>query len=210
MNSDDLPSNKGLTQTGPQIASGTTGSGSAERKPSNVIGMLRSETGAVAMLNDLQTAMEADEPERTDKTLLALLPPLFVSSLAEKNREFVDPVYGYDFEFSHYEPKFTLSPKDKIAAGKIIASTLRPDQRVVVKELVRLRAMTKAKAESGIDMEIAIEAFTDELAKYPPDVVRASCRKYARMNTFWPSLAELVEMCDRLVRRRRALERLTR
>lgn len=72
----------------------------------------------------------------------------------------------------------------------------------VVAELVRLRLVTKARAEDAAVTDAAISVMAEDLAAWPMDVVRAVCRSWGRNGRFWPSLAELNLECDWRARRR--------
>jgi len=59
--------------------------------------------------------------------------------------------------------------------------------------LTKLRALTKARAESAVDMEITVAAYADELARFPADVVRETLAEWPRRKDgkWWPSWHEL-------------------
>jgi hypothetical protein len=195
----------GLTARPRPSASAITGLPSPERRVANSIGMRRGETGAVAMLPTVTELLKGDSPETTDKALLASLPPSVASSLVSKSRDFVDPVYGFDTEFVGWDLA-DVEQTDRSRAADLVWWTLAPaDARMILGEIARLRAMTKARAESNTDLEMLAHVYAEELANYPPDVIRAACRGWARREKWWPSWAELKDCLDRAVRRRQAL-----
>ena len=73
---------------------------------------------------------------------------------------------------------------------------------VVKKALARLVISTKSRAEDGDDLKFRLAVYADEL-RFPPDVVVEACQKWARTEKWFPSVAELIERCENLVRWRR-------
>ena len=73
---------------------------------------------------------------------------------------------------------------------------------VVKMVLARLVISTKSRAENGDDLKFRLAVYADEL-RYPPDVVVEACEKWARTEKWFPSVAELIERCENLVRWRR-------
>lgn len=55
-------------------------------------------------------------------------------------------------------------------------------------------------------MTMFVAAMTDELAKYPLDLVATSLRTWARKENFWPSLAEILAPIKREMAWRKSLE----
>jgi hypothetical protein len=78
---------------------------------------------------------------------------------------------------------------------------------MVVEELARLRMLTKSRAGDETDRELTYVALAEELVEFPPDVIRSALRKIARRETFFPSLAEMIDQCQREVRNRRLIAR---
>lgn len=151
-------------------------------------------------------ALAAADPEATDRVLVASLPPLVASSLTERRRSFVDPVYGFDTILDGYS--LGECPREDLAvARELVAHTLLPAaQNIIVSELARMRMMTKARPEAEGDLRLLGAGFAEEIRKYPSDVIRGACRKWSRTEKWWPSLAELTALLDRAVARRKFLE----
>jgi hypothetical protein len=96
-----------------------------------------------------------------------------------------------------------------MAAARALASAaLEPmPQPEIVKELLKLKRLTKSRAEPEADLEAIFVAFAEELADYPPDVIRCALRQIARHETFFPSLNEIIAECQPLTHKRRCIAR---
>lgn len=200
------PSGLDWTATPSQRISAITGSPPAGPKPASTIGTRHGAGGAVANMTELSQLLQTDTPDLTDKALLRLLPPRLVSSLVSKNRERVDEVYGYEIEFVGYDFSEPLDPDEREQALKLVEYALEPaDARVILAELARLRALTKARAEDANDLEMLAHVYAEELSRYPGDVVRAALRSWTRREKWWPAWAELKAELDRMTRKREAL-----
>jgi hypothetical protein len=89
----------------------------------------------------------------------------------------------------------------------LVLAACRPSDPVYVnRELARVKAGTVGRNLDGVDVEAWLVVLGDELEQYPPDVVRCACRKWLRREKWTPSVAELVDECERLVRSRRLME----
>ena len=161
------------------------------------------------MSNELTPREEPTEPADTDRNLLASLPQSVRTYLKPIDREFTDPIYGYDFEFSHYElDQSYIPPSELRRARELIAPLVRGcDKRTALIELTRLKMTTVSKAESQEDLNMRLAVYAEELTAYPTDCVVQACRKWTRMEKFFPAWAELKEILDRLARKRLALWR---
>lgn len=82
--------------------------------------------------------------------------------------------------------------------------------------LAKLRALTKARAESEMDMEITVAAYVDELSNFPADTVRETLEQWPRnpAGMWWPSWHELQETLEQKAgyrkKMREAVRRITR
>jgi hypothetical protein len=117
----------------------------------------------------------------------------------------------YDSEFDtllRYEP---LPPAKTPAAEAMIeqarqaldAALVPAEPAAVLKMLARLKISTSSRNRDGDDAKLERRVFADELRHYPLDVVDEACRRWARREQWWPSIAEIVGECDRLVNWRR-------
>jgi hypothetical protein len=75
-------------------------------------------------------------------------------------------------------------------------------RKFVIEELARLRVTTARRNETDDDLKLMFAAYAEGLGNYPVDVVETVLR---RRRHWWPSLEELQESADPLVRRRKSL-----
>jgi hypothetical protein len=121
-------------------------------------------------------------------------------------RDRIDPVYGFDTEFLGYRLEGAVPSGDLMQARQMVGQHLRPAEVGLIKrELARLRVSTKSRAETDDDLAMGFQVLAEECAEYPPDVVVWALRGWARMETFYPSLAEIRDRLQRGVARRRSL-----
>jgi hypothetical protein len=152
--------------------------------------------------------MARNDPEATDTILQATCEQLLGQSFVSREREKIDPVYGWDSELIGYSLKRPVSASAMEAARALASAALEPmPQPEIVKELARLRAVTKSRAETETDHEATYLVLAEELAEYPPDVIRTAFRQIARRAAFFPSLSEMVDACQPLTHKRRCIAR---
>lgn len=121
-------------------------------------------------------------------------------------RDRIDPVYGFDTEFLGYRLDGAVPAGDLALARQMIGQHLCSSEEGLIKrELARLRVSTKARAETDDDLAMGFQVLAEECAEYPPDVVVWALRGWARMETFYPSLAEIRDRLQRGVARRRSM-----
>jgi hypothetical protein len=197
-----------VPQPQPQPSSATTG----PRFPPVVglpasIGTRRSAIPAATTPTGIAAAMGSSDPESIDRLVLASLPPSVAHSLKSETREWRDAESGYDFEITGYSWREPLPPDGDVEAAQalVAAGMVRAPAKLVMAELLRLAAVTKSRAESEEDQAFRFAAFRDELAEFPEDVVRTALRKIGRRETFFPSLAELRDQCQREFKHRKLL-----
>lgn len=193
-------------------SSSTTGSRSLAQRDSSSTGRQPSATDAGRSLT-VPEAMQTNDPEAVDQAILASLPPSVASTLRPTYREYIDPKYGYSEEFTGYHvPANVLVPRQDINTAKaLVEQHLRPAPSPLIKqELARLRVSTKSRAESDDDLAMGFQVLAEECSEYPADVVVWALRSWARMETFYPSLAEIRERLQRGVQRRRAMAKALR
>lgn len=177
-------------------SSPTTGAPKQAPERSNAIGPQPGATGADA----------STSPAAVDRNLLASLPPSVAFALRETAREFVDPAYGFDCEFVGYTLVNSIPARDRKTALGILGAALIPaDPAFVLRELARLRASTKARAEPDDEVAMRFQVLAEVCQDFPPDVVRHALRAWAKRELFFPSLAELLDELQRASKRRRAL-----
>ena len=180
-----------------QTSSATTGKPSPVAKPLASIGTPPSATPAGTTPPGL-VAMGADA-ELTDRLLLASLPPSVAHSLTPTMRTWDDPVHGFDYQITGYSLAEPLpSPADIDTARQMVEAAMQPaPAKSVAAELARLAAVTKSRADPEDDQTLRFAAFREELAEFPRDVITTALRKIARRETFFPSLAEIRDQCQR-------------
>lgn len=140
------------------------------------------------------------EPEETDRLLLASL----TSSLG------VEVGLEKQFRFPKEGGYYATPVSANVRAGENIpaaivrmeAALTPPLTEQVEDWLVLLQVACAGGRKSEITGEIALSFYTATLRRFPADVVKAVCQRMAtktRGGTAWfPTLAEMVEMCERL------------
>ena len=202
------PSTEASTPTRSLPPSETSGTPRPVPTPASSIGMQHGETGAGTNLPAALTKwLAGSDPAETDENLLATCGQQLGQPLVLQTREIFGPD-GYDYEVTGYLLAWPIEGSRLQAAQQVILSTLQPaPPRLVVEELARLRRLTKSRAEDETDREATYVALAEELSEFPPDVVRGALRQIARRETFFPSLAELRDQCQRDFRKRRLIAR---
>lgn len=140
-----------------------------------------------------------------------------MSCLEVRETPISDPQYGFMGVKTFYAVTRDLKPEDAAMLSRSIATADLANEpapkAMIVFELGRLRAMTKAKAEDQQSTEFLLACYTEDMREYPADVVREACRKWARTEKFFPAWTELKDVLDALVGKRRrlrdALRRIT-
>ncbi len=69
----------------------------------------------------------------------------------------------------------------------------------------RLRAVARQQPVITSDERLALAVYGEKLAKYPVDAVAMACEKWLELSPFWPSISELLKMCEWAMAPRRAL-----
>lgn len=95
------------------------------------------------------------------------------------------------------------------AIAKVEAAMTPPTKTQAEDWLIMLQAATAGGRRSEVAVEVAFDLYSGALMRYPADVARAACEKIActpRDATSWfPTLAEIIGACDRLVSARQAM-----
>lgn len=188
---------------------GITGWPSRGSVASSAIGPPSGATGAVAKPM-LPALLQGRDPEATDRSIVASLPPSIRSDLRPVTEETVDPTYGWDASLVRYEVPASSSPAWWQAREIVAAAIMPADVQTIRLELARLRVSTKARDMPTGDLAMTLQVLAEECAEWPPDIVRAACRRWARREVWFPSLAELRDELQRVGRRRRLLAKAFR
>lgn len=139
--------------------------------------------------------------------LVALFPMSVKTALEERWRDNIGMDGQFDTEFAGYALQGPVPKQDLETAWRQMREINTPaDLQSIIAELVRLRALTKARAETEQDAQILLTALAEEMAPYPIDIIRDACRKWARMEKFFPAWSELKDMMDFRFNRRKRLE----
>jgi hypothetical protein len=77
-------------------------------------------------------------------------------------------------------------------------------------EVGKLRVVMKHTKQQQDDIQLLVAAFTEELAAYPPDVVRHACHTWKCNNIWFPAWSELKAICDEAMLMRVNLRDVTR
>lgn len=165
-------------------------------KPANsLIGTGLSSPGLGTLRNLAATKPDA---EATNRQLLASLKLDLGSQI-----ECVETT-NKDYEITGYK----IGLKAPLSEGwlKAIEFYNQPARGdLVAYEVTRLRNLTAKRKEGDFDLEMSLQAISEELRDYPEDVVQTICRDWARKNIFFPVLKELIDKCESLMILRRAL-----
>lgn len=196
------PQNSGSNRSERPRDSATTGMPSPARTVAKPTGRPHGETGAVATLTTLPSLLAAGNPAETDRALEALWTRQLGSSPVAMVRPVYDQPGGYDEVMEGFQ-RASRFDGELVAVLEDACLPAHPD--MVTKELARLKAGTVGRAMDGIDMEAWLIVVGDELEEFPADVIRGACRKWLRREKWTPSVAELVDECQRLGRRRKLL-----
>ena len=196
-------------------ASGTTGLPSPARMGASSIGLRPSETGSgrPTTLVEAQALLAAATPAAIEEALRAWLPPSIVSAIKPvwRTRPGSDPEIWDDAYIGDYRLKGDLNTeaaREALALVELLDQ--RADRREYGKALGRLKSVTVSRAATAEDLALQIDTMAHELIEYPIDVAREACRSSARANRFFPSWAELRELCEDAVLFRRALAQALR
>ena len=193
-------------------ASETTGSPSPARTGASSIGLRPSETGSGRPTTsaEAQALLATATPAAIEEALPAWLPPSIASTIKPvwRTRPGSDPEIWDDAFIGGYRLEGDL---DAEAAREALALLELLDQRAerreYAKALGRLKAVTISRASTAEDLALQIDTLASELIEYPIDVAREACSTSARTNRFFPTCAELRELCEDAVLFRRALMR---
>lgn len=173
-------------------------------KPSKGIGTQRG--GPSVVEPSIAEAIRLDDPELTDAAILRSLPPSVASALHPVIREFIDPQYGFDYELTGYRLSGEVTTADRNRAGELLSAAMKPATIGVIREsLALLKAGTKSRGMDEGDLTLTMQVLTDECAEFPPDVVRAGCRRWMRREMWFPAVAELRNEMLRLVKNRQLI-----
>ena len=144
---------------------------------------------------------------------LTIQTPGLPAEIAGAFRFETTPVYGADGQFDGTVVRaatltVACSPDVIAVAIAVLEHASRPGGTdLATRAVTRLRAKTAARAGGLADQHVTGQAYAEELAKYPADIIEAACRRWADNSRWWPAWAELKQECDRMAAKRRAEHR---
>jgi hypothetical protein len=136
------------------------------------------------------------------------MPPSMRSCIAATWADRRDQAHGWDCAVARYKLVSPLPAETlQVAIAAVEQSLLPGDEQFVAAELGRLRLTTKSRDPGQVDLNLLFAVYTDELLRYPADLVSNLLRDWPRApgNRFWPSISELTERLDEMLRPRLAL-----
>lgn len=158
-----------------------------------------SGTGAVtpasSPVKDALRALDSDQVRREVGALCARRWPSLQRTVSAE----------YDLTGFRVTGQLTSTEREEIRS--LSRALTRPSDRdQVTQELTKCLLVTKSRAKPDEDMTMFVAAMTDELAKYPLDLVASSLREWSSKEKFWPSLAEILAPIKREMGWRLSLE----
>jgi hypothetical protein len=154
----------------------------------------------------------AAKPGDLQRNPALLLPPCIRSCLDEVWADGIDEDdgYGWGGYVVRYDLAHPMTDDERAHAAAIADAACEPAHPDdIVKELGRLRLMV-ASRDVGADLDLVFAVYTDELRRYPIDAIREVLRGLGRSHKFWPTVSEIQERLDRLVKPRYALRQTLR
>ena len=135
----------------------------------------------------LANSVEARTPGQTDAAIQQSLPRPVAALLA------ADGTMG---AVETHLAAWGMDGLDLTTAREMLAASSRPANRqTLIREITKMRLVTKAREGAAEELELANEAMIEALREWPADVAVASLREMARSSTFTPSLAEILQCC---------------
>ena len=158
-----------------QANSATITSPSPARKQSASTGRKLSTTGSGQTIAPSQTV---------EQELEALLPQSVKSAMQSQMNK--------DYDLTGFKMTQQVSLRDYETALALLSKALEPsDKAMVLKELTKLKLKTTTKNMDAAELKMQLGVYTDELAKYPPDIVTTVLAKWAEQSKWWPTWHEL-------------------
>ena len=115
---------------------------------------------------------------------------------------------GYDPQITAWEIKLDHLTDEEMKLFDAAEFLCRPAQSdFVSKQIARLRVCMARAGESNDDVAILIDAYTEHLSEYPPDVVKHVCDIIIQNKKWFPQVAEMRAEAERAVKFRRAILR---
>lgn len=118
-------------------------------------------------------------------------------------------IFGdYGCEFVDDVELGEITAQQKAIAERVVQEYFKPLSSVeIAKEIARLQIIAPEKEKAEFDMKARTLIWIEELSKYPADVVMSAFRRKYR---WFPTLAEIMDICDNEVAFRELLKRKIR
>ena len=175
----------------------TTGLPAPAQAASSSIGTRLGETGAAEPLKAIGqalTALDSDAAEAALHQWLKLVKPWLKCTVNDA------------YDLTGFEPTGQMTDDLAAEMAQIAEALNRPSEpEHVATEVTRCLTATRAREHADIDLRALIGLLTDELTQFPADIVATTCRKWARQEKWWPTLAELRDQCQRATKWRKSL-----
>ena len=202
--------------------SATTGLPSPDNEGSNAIGEPPGETGFAEMPKEYE-----DRPEVWAGIMAAT--QRREARRAEARRKAIDDAEWCKLPVTRLLQRYSAPPVltdlDRGALSDLPPSLSEDQGRQIVQMLPgAIKTATPAGPEAvamilaklavvvllpDTDEKVLMETYIEDLEHMPADVLERVCRQWRRTKKFWPTIAELLELCDgEDTRRRRRLRRL--
>lgn len=185
--------------------SATTGAG---QEPSGQTGPASGSIRSNGQLTVSETEQRAWLVARPPAEVDAALRQSLISSLMIN----LEPVREWRFP-SDAKPYQILSrclvsgPQENRAAAlhRLEAATISATPQQMKEWVAGLHAVTAGSQKSEVSLRVVLGIYVSTLAKYPADVAYAACTQAMTTMKWFPTLAELIEICDRLALERRSM-----
>lgn len=178
------------------------------REPDSGIGMPRGERGLATPKDSARVAdwLSRRTPQEVDAAIVSQASSQGVALTVECDYRFPRDERGNSL------PIVTIVKRAKAVGDKTacmelwnrMSSALAPaDQRTAEAWLAELSVIVARRQEDEFTETLRVEAYAARLRRYPADIAKDAL--LGRSWRFWPAWAELEEICERAVAKRRAM-----
>ncbi len=155
----------------------TTGSVSVATRQPRSIGLELGATGSGELLN-------TPHPRELDEELLTSLPQSVQSALVS--------TVNRDYELTGYKLSQQVPAADLDTAKRILLTGLEPlPPQTILQELTKLKVKTKTRNMTTDEQTLMIQAYCEELQRFPADIVLYVLRSIGDTSPWFPAWAEL-------------------
>ena len=176
--------------------SGTTSPTAGDETRRGPIGPGRGNAGVVKTSSTMDLRRLESLPDAEADREISRWLPLSVT---------LEPVYARDLE-NVVPVKYRARGPGAQAALAILAETMTPASPEVVEDaLTELALTTRGRSHKPDEAAARAAAYLARLSVYPADVVISCCRQWSDNSPWWPEWAELRELCEARMRRRRLM-----